>query len=36
MEEFVNWCYNGPRWAYVENVEITQINDKGHQGFTVK
>jgi len=36
IEQFVNWCHNGPKWAYVEKVDVSEINNKGHIGFTVK
>lgn len=36
LNQFVNWCHDGPTWAYVEKVEISDINDRGHSGFTVK
>jgi len=36
IEQFVNWCYNGPKWAMVENVQILE-NPIEHVGsFVVK
>ncbi len=36
IEQFVNWCYEGPIWAMVENVEVSE-NISVHLGpFKVK
>jgi acylphosphatase len=36
IELFIEWCRNGPKWAFVENVEVTETNDKPFLGFTIK
>jgi len=35
LDRFVDWCKNGPRWAYVESVEVLEMADKGYSGFRV-
>ncbi len=36
IEQFVNWCYKGPKWAKVENVSVSE-NKTTHFGrFLVK
>ena len=35
IDKFVNWCYNGPKWAYVESVEVSEIYEKGYSGFSI-
>lgn len=36
IELFIEWCRNGPKWAYVEKVEVSEINEKAFLGFTIK
>jgi len=36
MELFIEWCRNGPKWAFVDNVEVITIPEKPFLGFTVK
>jgi acylphosphatase len=36
IELFIEWCRNGPKWAFVENVEVTETNNKPFLGFTIK
>ena len=36
VDQFVNWCYTGPKWAIIEDVEISE-NKAMHSGhFFVK
>lgn len=35
IDTFIDWCRKGPRWAYVEQVDISDMNDKGYPGFTI-
>jgi acylphosphatase len=36
LELFIEWCHNGPKWAFVESVEVSEANDKPYLGFTIK
>ncbi len=35
INQFINWCHNGPSWAFVEQVEVKNIADKEYSGFTI-
>ena len=35
LDKFAELCQNGPRWAYVESVEVLEITDKGYSGFKI-
>jgi acylphosphatase len=35
INQFVGWCHKGPRWAYIEQVEVNDIADRGYSGFTI-
>lgn len=35
LDKFTNWCYKGPRWAFVDSVEITEIDLKEYKGFSI-
>ncbi|MEN8119173.1 MAG: acylphosphatase [Bacteroidota bacterium] len=34
--QFVNWCYNGSKWAMVEDVEITENTTQHFGHFYIK
>lgn len=36
VEEMVEWCRHGPRWAEVEDVEITREEPEGLDAFEVR
>lgn len=36
VDEFVEWCRLGPRWARVDSVEIQTVEMRNYTGFTVK
>jgi acylphosphatase len=36
MELFIEWCRNGPKWAFVDSVEVIDIPEKPFLGFTIK
>ena len=36
IDQFVNWCYKGPNWAMVENVEISENKIEHVSAFSVK
>ncbi|HOW26327.1 MAG TPA: acylphosphatase [Bacteroidales bacterium] len=33
---FIRWCHEGPPWAIVENIEITDQESRNFNGFTIK
>lgn len=35
MDQFILWCHNGPKWAYVEQVDISFMNNKEHKAFKI-
>lgn len=35
MQEFIEWCKNGPDDADVENISIETIDVKNHQNFNI-
>lgn len=35
LDKFTSWCYQGPRWAYVDSVEISEIALKEYKGFNI-
>jgi acylphosphatase len=35
IEQFVAWCHQGPKWAYVEKVDINTMNDKEYSAFKI-
>ena len=36
IDQFVNWCYKGPQWAQVENVEISKNRVKHFGTFLLR
>jgi acylphosphatase len=36
VELFIEWCRNGPKWAWVESVEVQDANIKPFLGFSIK
>jgi acylphosphatase len=36
MDEFVDWCRIGPKWARVDCIELKRIDARNYPGFTVK
>jgi acylphosphatase len=36
LDLFIEWCRNGPKWAFVESVEVIDTFDKPFSGFTIK
>lgn len=36
ISEFIRWCHDGPPWAMVENIEITDQEARHFTGFTIK
>jgi acylphosphatase len=36
VEQMVNWCRNGPRWAEVVDVEVSREAPEGLDGFEVR
>ncbi|MBP6978915.1 MAG: acylphosphatase [Bacteroidales bacterium] len=36
LELFIRWCHDGPRWAIVENIEITEQKPGNFSGFTIR
>jgi acylphosphatase len=35
LEQFINWCYNGPSYARVENIDIEEGNPKDFKFFDI-
>jgi acylphosphatase len=36
VDKMLDWCRQGTDWSQVENVEVTEEEPKGEQGFTVE
>lgn len=37
IDHFVSWCHRGPQWAYVEQVEVSEMHqDKQYFSFNIK
>jgi acylphosphatase len=36
LDSFVQWCHNGPPWANVETIEVTEQKLKNFNGFTIR
>lgn len=36
IEEFTDWCQQGPEWARVTKLEKQYSNPVGHEGFNIK
>jgi acylphosphatase len=36
LDLFIEWCRNGPKWAFVESVEVIDTFDKPFPGFNIK
>jgi acylphosphatase len=36
IDLFIEWCRNGPKWAFVENVEVNETTDKAFIGFNIR
>jgi acylphosphatase len=36
IESFIRWCHDGPPWAIVEDIEITDQEPRHFTGFTVR
>lgn len=35
LDKFTLWCYQGPKWAFVENIEVSEIEVKKHTRFNI-
>ena len=35
-KEFISWCYHGPRFARVEQIEVTEIELKYYTDFRIR
>lgn len=35
LEEFITWCWKGPLFARVENVEVIEMDFKGYESFEI-
>jgi acylphosphatase len=35
VDALVDWCHTGPRWAHVENVEVTEEELRAETDFRV-
>jgi acylphosphatase len=36
LQEFVNWCRNGPRWAIIDAIDISDIDLQDYPDFSIK
>jgi len=36
ITQFTNWCYEGPAWSHVENVEVSENKTRYSGSFSVK
>lgn len=36
IDEFIDWCQQGPEWARVDKLEKQYSNPVGHEGFVIK
>lgn len=36
INEFIDWCQQGPEWARVTKLEKQYSNPVGHEGFNIK
>lgn len=35
MEQFIEWCQEGPEYAIVESIEVEEAADKSYRNFEV-
>lgn len=35
MEQFLEWCQEGPEYAIVESIEVDEASDKAYKNFEV-
>jgi acylphosphatase len=36
INHFLQWCYEGPTWARVENVSVSESNTESYEEFTIR
>lgn len=36
MEQFLEWCHQGPRFAHVHSIHFETGSVKGYEGFTIQ
>lgn len=36
VDQFINWCYKGPTWSQIENVEISENKVEHISAFSIK
>lgn len=36
LNQFVSWCHQGPNWAKVTNVSVTEQPNQGFEQFKIK
>ncbi|HMM12307.1 MAG TPA: acylphosphatase [Bacteroidales bacterium] len=36
MEAFIAWCHQGPRWAVVRKITVSELPPLGRIGFVVR
>lgn len=36
IDHFVNWCRNGPDWARVEGINISECPATGYDSFSIR
>jgi acylphosphatase len=36
IEEFINWCRRGPRFAHVDSVQVLEISQQEYIDFSIK
>ncbi len=36
IELFIEWCRNGPKWAFIESIQVAETDEKPYLGFTIK
>lgn len=36
LNEFIKWCYQGPAFAQVQDIQLKDIGTKGYKTFDIK
>ena len=36
LDQFIDWCRVGPRWANIDSIEVNTIECRNYSGFSVK
>lgn len=36
IEQFVGWCYHGPKWAFVEHVDLCENTGTNFKNFSIR